>query len=402
MQSDEHVKREFERLCYCPDDMLSQDEKDMYRAVMRQCSVLLYHMGEHLASKTALQMIEPDPTPAYRFVSRISMNGFTITTSESYPIGTGMYPRASMINHSCRPNAVQTFWFDKEDADPPNMPKLQITTCRSVKAGEEITISYCDNSCPRKNRQNELWEGYKFHCNCDWCERSDVDAATVGLRCKTPGCVGEVVSLPPEEYTFMGPQNVTSNRLSGSDTKQCKMICDTCGCTDFEEAIKSRTRVMDRIEKIGASFANDNTDGEQLQTFGRELSNYYEACKNLCHVGTSWYVAWAADSFVNWCASSLPYCKDESERVETCRKALTVIQESRGAMEFCMNFPGNLRWSSHHLGVEAKMRLFVNPMDGNGVVILKKARNEMLKFYPPWDDFVKAMEKSIEVYSLPC
>jgi hypothetical protein len=43
-------------------------------------------------------------------MSRMSMNGFTISDSEQLPIGHGVYLGASAINHSCRPNSLQTFW----------------------------------------------------------------------------------------------------------------------------------------------------------------------------------------------------------------------------------------------------------------------------------------------------
>ena len=58
-------------------------------------------------------------------MSRMSMNGFTISDSEQLPIGHGVYLGASAINHSCRPNCLQTFWI-RPHAPPMLYARLEL------------------------------------------------------------------------------------------------------------------------------------------------------------------------------------------------------------------------------------------------------------------------------------
>ena len=42
-------------------------------------------------------------------IARLACNAHTIADGELAPIGVGIYPLGSMVNHSCRPNAAQSF-----------------------------------------------------------------------------------------------------------------------------------------------------------------------------------------------------------------------------------------------------------------------------------------------------
>ena len=78
------------------------------------------------------------------------------------PIG-GVYPTACLINHSCNPNAHNS-WNSNEEHET-------IHAIRPIKRGIEITISY-DRGGPSRIRQAFLKESFGFNCTCSCCSLS--------------------------------------------------------------------------------------------------------------------------------------------------------------------------------------------------------------------------------------
>ncbi|MED6207010.1 Histone-lysine N-methyltransferase atxr2 [Stylosanthes scabra] len=76
--------------------------------------------------------------------------------------GTAFFPLQSCMNHSCCPNA-KAFKRD-EDRDG----QATIIAVRSIRKGEEITISYVDEDLPFEERQASLAD-YGFRCSCLKC-----------------------------------------------------------------------------------------------------------------------------------------------------------------------------------------------------------------------------------------
>lgn len=93
------------------------------------------HLLLLLISRTPLPMSSSTttiPTIAHitKLISIIMMNAFHITEGEGTPVGIGLYPmEASRFNHSCEPNAIQTFMF----LPVTSPPRLNITTTSPVK-----------------------------------------------------------------------------------------------------------------------------------------------------------------------------------------------------------------------------------------------------------------------------
>ncbi|KAF2236924.1 SET domain-containing protein [Viridothelium virens] len=88
----------------------------------------------------------------------------------------GVFPRASLLNHDCHPNAL----FDVDAAS-------RIGQCRAmvnIPAGTEITIRYCDDECwasgPR--RRLELRKGWEFECRCETCRSPEREEVRTQLR----------------------------------------------------------------------------------------------------------------------------------------------------------------------------------------------------------------------------
>ena len=89
---------------------------------------------------------------------------------------------------------------------------------------------------------------------------------------------------------------------------------------------------------------------------------------------------------------------NEQDQLKICHDALVVINESRRVSQFIMDYPGNLSWSVK-LGVEAKIRLFANPMDMAALQILQDVRKELIKYYPSSDEMIQSLEESLAAYS---
>ncbi|KAI9136203.1 hypothetical protein BKA69DRAFT_1105683 [Paraphysoderma sedebokerense] len=108
------------------------------------------------------RMIPTDASSFIEMCCKMSTNGFTIlsTAEELEPIGYGLYLGASMINHSCNPNAVALF----------NGAKLHVKCIRPIKTGEEITINYVDTLQPTALRRQELKSNFFFSCSCELCQ----------------------------------------------------------------------------------------------------------------------------------------------------------------------------------------------------------------------------------------
>lgn len=91
---------------------------------------------------------------------------FGIALTNALPLGSssstcGVFLQASRLNHSCHPNAQET-WHD-------SIGKLTIYACQDIEEGEEITISYLKKRACYKTRQAILKANYRFRCLCSLC-----------------------------------------------------------------------------------------------------------------------------------------------------------------------------------------------------------------------------------------
>ena len=381
----ELIERKFEELCYNIDD-LCEKEKSQYHKVITNCNSLLRFIDPHgEACKRAQEMMD-NSTEAYKFISRIMINGFTISTLEQEGIGLGVYPGASMINHSCRPNAVQSFYFfpseyQRQEMET-NVPMLQVTTCQKVEAGEEITISYCDNSAPRHMRRRELLEGYKFLCDCSWCEEINEDMSVVGLECADSNCRGKIVRLHVDDSALI---------------EDPRYECSVCGFAQHADTLAELTLNIKTVEKSmkHESYGNDINI---VDNAGYSLNKTYGLLRNICSIKKSWYIAWCADAFVNWSIDALSYSDDQRRSENICIQALRMIDQSRSAIRLCYKYPGGLKWYAM-MGTEAKLRLLLNYEDMEAYNLLWDARRYLSLFAPDQDDIIKSLDDSIMNYS---
>jgi len=83
--------------------------------------------------------------------------------------GAAVFPHAARFNHACSPNACFTW--------NAGIGKETIHMMNDVKAGDEITLSYCDMLHDKALRSWEL-KHYGFSCDCPACTGDDDDVNT--------------------------------------------------------------------------------------------------------------------------------------------------------------------------------------------------------------------------------
>ncbi|KAK9236751.1 hypothetical protein V1525DRAFT_406139 [Lipomyces kononenkoae] len=96
---------------------------------------------------------------------KVMTNSASVTNPNYDTVGLMFDPLVSLINHSCEPNAVLV--FDKN--------VLFLRAIRPIKKGEEILITYTDNTMPMPQRKQQLRTRYFFDCQCTAC-RPPVDS----------------------------------------------------------------------------------------------------------------------------------------------------------------------------------------------------------------------------------
>ena len=108
----------------------------------------------------------------------VSCNGMSITDMRGLQyLGVAIHPTLNLINHDCNPNCVAISCG----------PNIYVRAIRPIKAGDELFISYIDESGKSDARKQTLKDQYYFDCSCKMCESKEKD----DLR--------DAYLLPPED-----------------------------------------------------------------------------------------------------------------------------------------------------------------------------------------------------------
>ncbi|KEG13978.1 hypothetical protein DQ04_00681020 [Trypanosoma grayi] len=102
-----------------------------------------------------------------RAIAQPPAEGFRIQQGGGTRRGRGLYPLASLINHSCSPNTLRLFSDEGMVASACGGNDLYIVALRDIEPGEEITVTYLSSLLlPRsvKRLQNGFW------CRCIFCQ----------------------------------------------------------------------------------------------------------------------------------------------------------------------------------------------------------------------------------------
>lgn len=187
---------------------------------------------------------------------RFSCNAHTICDSELRPMGTGLYPVISIINHSCFPNAVLLF----------EGRQAVVRAVEPIREGSELTVSYIEIAASTASRKKSLKEQYFFDCKCLRCLKVDTpdglheDAILEGFRCSSDHCEGFLLHDPDDAQS---------------------LVCQLCGCGRNEEETKKQARKVDKLGKEASKLLSSGNYSEarslyeQIQQLQTQLWHPY-------------------------------------------------------------------------------------------------------------------------------
>ncbi|PPR02139.1 hypothetical protein CVT24_011389 [Panaeolus cyanescens] len=146
-----------------------------YLFIRHLCPLLKRSKGSCSESQTSISKISEyleTPTFVRMLLSRDPGNVFGIWDmapegEESEMLGWGAFTFASYFNHSCIPNIKKR--RDKQ--------KLIFYTLRDIQQGEEMCISYTDETAPLKERRALLNRNWFFQCCCAKCHDEQNEVA---------------------------------------------------------------------------------------------------------------------------------------------------------------------------------------------------------------------------------
>lgn len=215
--------------------------------------------------------------------SKLACNAHTISDAELRPLGTGLYPVISIINHSCLPNSVLV--FDGRSA--------VVRALEPMAKGTEVLISYIETAGSTITRQKALKEQYFFTCTCPHCiqlgEHDDIQERAIleGYRCRDDTCTG-----------FL---------LRDSDNKG--FICQQCGRLREKEEI---TNAVNEVNSLSKRVSLSESTGNNTNAI-----SVYKAIEKL------------------QMKLFHPFSINLLRTRETLLKTFMEIQELREALEYC-------------------------------------------------------------------
>ncbi|KAF2023769.1 SET domain-containing protein [Setomelanomma holmii] len=124
-------------------------------------SKLSYSGRIRTAEDTKLEVKACIGCKVFYYCSKILTNCLSIYQAEGSMLGTSLDIIASLINHSCDPNAFVVF----------EGGELWVRPTRKISAGKEITQCYTDIDMDVLIRRSILKLEYFFDCRCARCER---------------------------------------------------------------------------------------------------------------------------------------------------------------------------------------------------------------------------------------
>ncbi|XP_071703585.1 histone-lysine N-methyltransferase ASHR1-like [Rutidosis leptorrhynchoides] len=174
--------------------------------------------------------------------SKIAINAHTIYDIELQPLGTGLYPVLSIVNHSCVPNS--SIFFEGRIAT--------LRAMQQIPKGTELSISYRETEGSTLRRVTALKEQFFFTCSCPRCiklgQYDDIKESAIleGYRCKNLKCDGFLL-LDPESR--------------GYKCQQCKLV------RDLKEIFKITGEVKELSDKASAALSSFGHTKETLKKY---------------------------------------------------------------------------------------------------------------------------------------
>lgn len=201
-------------------------------------ALLLRHMGQLVSNGHAIidfrQNIFTTDSLKLMLLKNQANGGGLHLLLKSQRVFTGIFPRISMLNHSCSPNIRNVF----------EGRRLTIYATEDVPEGGEIFNCYGPNYrlMSFQERQDSLRLQYNFHCNCSKCEEkndefvSETQSAEVqsfndfrSFRDSTTRC--SVASAVNGSSTRTRRSTTTSRTTKTTATTTCSSVTTATKCT---------------------------------------------------------------------------------------------------------------------------------------------------------------------------
>jgi len=117
----------------------------------------------------------PNDTEFIGIYGRLIINSFNLLDDDLNSIGTGIYLASSILDHSCKPNAVAVF----------EGPQLTIRLIEDIPEmkWDKIRISYIDQIDLPETRKETLKKGYYFDCDCPNCADDKQNDEMLAMAC---------------------------------------------------------------------------------------------------------------------------------------------------------------------------------------------------------------------------
>ncbi|XP_012525626.1 histone-lysine N-methyltransferase SMYD3 isoform X2 [Monomorium pharaonis] len=227
------------------------------------CGVLFQFLNEALIPNIAELM---------GIYGRICTNSFNILDLNMNTIGVGIYLGASVMDHSCKPNAVAIF----------EGTTIIIRTLMDLPCFDwsQIRISYVDLLSSNKDRREELHNTYYFWCDCERCKKEEPmaeAAACPNSSCDSP-CSIEVdecekcntrISVEFKK-TFQEVVDFTVHHLEKMKTMAYLDACKIC--LKKQKGIMHKFNVQHvRTLEMAHIAAMDLKCWEDAEIYGKEL-----------------------------------------------------------------------------------------------------------------------------------
>ena len=226
----------------------------------------------------------------YELYERLKCNIFTVVDDYNIDMGIGLFLSAAIINHSCAPNAVQS--FDRETGT------IQFRALYDINIDDEVTISYIDIGRPLIWRRAELFSSYRFICQCTRCLiESDPDTITTtsgvyserllcpNISCRnkhsilrngdTKGsCEAGPLFLSPHPTYFNTPGVVDLHINTTTNTSEKELYLAWLAGNTASLPTHSRI-ITERIRYIHSSYISTIPSGVPLPDFNTILFSVY-------------------------------------------------------------------------------------------------------------------------------
>lgn len=178
---------------------------EYWRHIWAKASCLTWSSWWESLAEYAYLLVKSEQYPYIRLIClQVCVNSFNILDPEMNSLGTGIYLAATIIDHSCRPNAVAVFEgttiYIRATQDMPCLDWTKVLAnqrselCRFIVSNSrQVRICYIDLLNNSHERRAELKAGYYFLCDCPHCTDFETEGKFLNaMKCTVSGCDGPV------------------------------------------------------------------------------------------------------------------------------------------------------------------------------------------------------------------